>query len=770
MSLRTLQKRTIECDLTITGGGLAGVCAAITAARLGLRVVLIQDRPVLGGNSSSEIRLWALGATCYGRSHNRYSRESGVMGELFIENRYRNPEGNPVIWDTILLEWVHRESNITLLLDTAVYDVTMDSDYPNRIRSVHAFSALNQTEYEVRSPLFLDSSGDGIVGYLSGAEFQMGREAEQTYRERFAPPQDDRRLLGCSIYFMSKDTGEPVRFIRPDYALDLAETDIPKFRRIRSEENGPEFWWIEYGGLMDTIHEAYSIKWELWRIVYGVWDYIKNSGHCANTENLTLEWVGLIPGKRESRRFIGDYVLTQSDITEQRRFSDAVAVGGWPIDLHPAEGVFSCENACTQEHPDGVYTIPYRCYYSKNIENLFLAGRIISASHVAFGSARVMATCAVGGQVVGAAAYLCRMASLTPRQLSGDGAESLQNLLLRENQDIHWLRGEDPVNIARTANVASSTCRKLSGFSIKSGSTYSIDDDFALMFPVTEGRLDRITVPIAAERDTCVSVSIWINDKKMNYIPNCKLWEETISIPKSESYNLVIPADLRFKEPLFVWVIVKKNEDISFFQSSDQAVGVIAKKPERPRELHHQYVGQLIWKPRKVNVAFSIEPAQDCYQPGNVINGYSRPLQTPNCWSSERFKDGEPEWILLRWDSPQTITQIDVICNADWDNPLETLFTRHRDRTLEEILRDVDIEIQDPDGSWRAIQRVRGNHHTMIRTCIEPEVVKAVRVTCLAANEEYPFAEIFDIRVYTAGCDVYWKKAAQIQSANGNAE
>ncbi len=755
MSIRTLPVQSIESDLVVVGGGLAGTCAAITASRLGLKVVLVQDRPILGGNSSSEIRLWVLGASCFGRSHNRYSRESGVIGELLIENRYRNPEGNPVIWDTILLEWANRESNLTLLLDTAAHSVKMEEANPSRIQSVQAYSSISQTMWNMQAPFFLDASGDGILGYLSGADYRMGRESRQEYNEKFAPENEDRCLLGSSIYFMSKDAGYPVRFFPPDFALDLEKTDIPKFRRIKPTENGPEFWWIEYGGLLDTIQEAHAIKWELWRIVYGVWDYIKNSGRYENTENLTLEWVGLLPGKRESRRFIGDYVLNQNDIVEQRRFYDAVVVGGWPIDLHPVEGVYSGENACTQEHPDGVYTIPYRCYYSKNIENLFFAGRIISCSHIAFGSTRVMATCAAGGQVTGAAAFLCHHASLQPSDLSDPSRiQQLQRLLLREHQDIHWLKNHDPYNAASIATVTASSERLFDGCRLEGDARIPLKEDLALMFPVVD-RLDTIELPYWAEVDTELSLGIYKNGNQWNYIPNNRLWEGNVTISKGEHKILRIDPRIQLDSPAFLWLIIRNNEQVVLYQSPVRSVGVIAKKPEHPRHLHHHYEGELIWKPRKINVAFSIEPAQRCYAAYNVVNGYARPYIMPNCWSSAAIQD-DLEWIELEWDTPKHICEIDVVCNSDLDNPLETILTRHPNRVLAENLKEVEIWIENIEGKWHKVNHIRDNHHALIRTAISLQPVKKIRIICHNAHE-YPFADIYEIRAYEKNHDAYWQ-------------
>jgi len=406
---------TLNSDLVIVGGGMTGTCAAITAARNGIKVILVQDRPVLGGNGSSEVRLWVLGATSHMGNNNRWAREGGVIDEILVENLYRNKEGNAIIFDTILLEKVISEPNITLLLNTMVFDIEKKDEA--NISSLNAFCSQNSTEYFLYAPLFCDASGDGIVAFKAGASFRMGAEPKSEFNEGFTPPEAYGELLGHTIYFYSKDTGRPVKYIAPSYALkDINK--IPKFRNIKTGDLGCNFWWFEYGGRRDTIHDTEEIKWELWSVVYGVWDYIKNSGKFPGSENLSLEWVGTIPGKRESRRFEGPYMLKQQDIVEQKHFYDTVSFGGWAIDLHPADGVYSELPSCNQYHSKGIYEIPYRCLISKDIKNLFIAGRLISATHVAFGSTRVMATSAHGGQAIGMAAALCSQLRLKPTDLA----------------------------------------------------------------------------------------------------------------------------------------------------------------------------------------------------------------------------------------------------------------------------------------------------------------------------------------------------------------
>ncbi len=512
-------KTCLTADLVVVGGGLAGSCCAITAARAGIRVVLIHDRPVLGGNASSEVRLWILGATSHMGNNNRWAREGGVIDEILVENTYRNPEGNPLILDTILLEKVVGEPNITLLLNTAVFN--LEKDGPDSIRATHAFCSQNSTLYDVSAPLFCDASGDGIVGFLSGAAFRLGVESRSEFGERFAPDVPAEELLGHSIYFYSKDVGRPVRYMPPDFALrDI--TAIPRFREFNAQDIGCRLWWIEWGGRLDTVHDTEAIKWELWKVVYGVWDHIKNSGMFPEAETLTLEWVGTIPGKRESRRFEGDYILTQHDIVQQRRHADAVASGGWAIDLHPADGVYSAAPACTQWHSKGVYQIPYRSLYSRNIANLFLTGRLISVSHVAFGSTRVMATCAHQGQAVGMAAALCARQGLKPRDLAGaPRIAELQRALLRRGQHIPGVPLVDPDDLAQRATLAASSRLRLAALR-PDGTTATIEQPRAMMLPVQPGPMPCVGIVLDVAAATVLEAELRVSSRPDNHTPDVR--------------------------------------------------------------------------------------------------------------------------------------------------------------------------------------------------------------------------------------------------------
>ena len=467
-----MQQHVLDVDVVIAGGGMAGVCAAIAAARQGAKVVLVQDRSVLGGNASSEVRMHVVGADCSGGR--KGWRESGILEELRLEDTYRNPERCYPFWDVLLYEKVIAEPNITLLLDTDVVGVEMESDPGGelqrpprterlyeftgprgaRIKAARAVRQLTQDEFILRAKVFCDCTGDGRLGYEAGADFRIGRESKSMHGETLAPDQDDVYTLGSSILFTSRKTDKPVPFVPPPWARRFNPDHIGVGRRINSWEYG--FWWFEWGGQHDTIKDnCTKIRHELLAVVLGAWDVVKNSGKYPDAANWTLDWIGAIPGKRESRRFLGPLILTEQDILTSRVFEDEVALGGWAIDLHPIQGIDAVtEPPFTPTRSKNVYGIPLRCYFSRNIENLFMGGRLISATHVAFASTRVMATCSVGGQAIGTAAAWCARDGITPAQMIERRLPvlALQQELLKNDVTLPNVRpGRTAVHDARIA-------------------------------------------------------------------------------------------------------------------------------------------------------------------------------------------------------------------------------------------------------------------------------------------------------------------------------
>ena len=417
MNIDSFKKITLEADVCVVGGGMAGVCAAVAAARHGAQTVLVQDRPMLGGNASSEIRMWICGA------HGENMKESGLIEEIQLENIRWNPSLQYNIWDHVLMNFVQREPNITLLLNTSCDGVAMDG---NRIKSIDAWQLTSQRKYEITAKIFADCSGDSVLR-VSGAEYRMGREAKSEFNESHAPDVADNRTMGSSILIQTKQTKHHKPFDAPPWAHVFEEKGF--HRSLNPRDN---FWWMETGGEQDTIDDAEEIRDELLRIAYGVWNILKNSRKGIGRE-FDIEWIGVLPGKRENVRYVGDYVLNQNDIEKQGKFNDIIAYGGWTMDdHHPA--AFYHMGAPTVFHPaPSPFGIPFRSLYSVNIENLMFAGRNISCTHMAMSATRVMATCSLLGQAVGTAAAIAVADGITPRDVYFKKLQKLQAELMDDD-------------------------------------------------------------------------------------------------------------------------------------------------------------------------------------------------------------------------------------------------------------------------------------------------------------------------------------------------
>ena len=412
-----MKKSTLETEFCVIGGGLAGLAAAVTAARKGVKTVLVHDRPMLGGNASSEIRMWVCGS--------REFLETGFVEELRLENFAVNPHANYSVWDMVLYGKAVSEPNLTLLLNTSCLDAKMEND---RIVSIDAWQLTTYTRFEIRADYFADCSGDSILAEPTGAEYRVGHEAEAEFGESIAPEVADRKTMGMSCLMQVREMTEPQKFTPPEWANKyLSDDDLPC--RAHELDVWQNFWWLELGGEDDSIHDTEKIREELLKVALGVWDHIKNHGD-HKADNWTLDWIGFLPGKRESRRYVGDHLLNQHDVESGGRFDDVVAYGGWTMDDHHPGG-FRYRGEPTIFHPAPCdFGIPYRSLYSRNIANLWFAGRNISVTHVALSSTRVMATCACMGEAVGTAASFAVKHRISPRQVGVQYIHELQQELL----------------------------------------------------------------------------------------------------------------------------------------------------------------------------------------------------------------------------------------------------------------------------------------------------------------------------------------------------
>lgn len=474
--------RELSCDVLVAGGGIAGVCCALAAARLGARVILCQDRAVLGGNASSEVRMHMVGATGLtgGAPLAAELREGGIVEELRLELAVQNPQRAPALMDLVLYDKCRREPNLTLLLNTTVDGAETEG---GRVRAVTATRPSTEDRFRITAKSFVDCTGDGRLGAEAGAAFRHGREGRDEFGEKLAVASADACTLGSTLLLQARKHDRPMPFVAPPWVRRFTAEDL-KLRPYGRPgyDLGLEYgyWWAEWGGCLDTLKDNERIRDELVAITLGVWNHIKNESNLAPTAaNWALEWIGFLPGKRESRRFVGRHVLCEADVFQSRPQPDAIAFGGWPVDLHPPGGVDARDlPPCDQHHLPHVFDIPLRSCLAREFDNLLFAGRNFSATHVAFASTRVMATCGVVGQGVGTAVALALRAGVAPAEIPErpDLLKGVQQQLLRDDCYLIGVENRDARDLVRQAQRIRASSAQAGGEPelIRSGQTRAV--------------------------------------------------------------------------------------------------------------------------------------------------------------------------------------------------------------------------------------------------------------------------------------------------------
>ena len=730
----SLPPETVACDLLVAGGGIGGVVTALAAARHGCTVALVHDRPVLGGNASSEINVMIAGANAMG--YNKDARETGIIEEILVENQARSPDSSCRLLDDILWEWLEREPNVTLYLNAQVTGVEKDAE--GRIAAVRALRESGR-ELVARCRWAADCTGDAVVAHEAGAAWRMGREAKAEFGESLAPDVADHKVLGCTLPFQFKDTGRPVKFVPPAFARDFSSPDAFPHRDHHKLKWSP--WWTEWGGELDMIHQTQEIKEELTRIVYGMWDHLKNHGD-HGMENHALVRISPILGKRESRRVEGPHMLTQNDVTERRAFPDAVAYGGWPIDLHPPEGIDYPGHPAEQTFIDP-YEIPLRCLYSRDVPNLFLVGRDISATHVALGTTRVMATIATMGQAVGTAAGICRRDGVDPGALGPARIAELQQTLLRDDATLLRQRNEDPCDLACGAAAAATSDAPLQ---VAEGETWEpLASGRAQLFPVTAGRLDALHLLLRNQEAAPRRVTAVLRRAAhlFDFSPSAPVAEAAASVAPGEAWTAFpFARELRLPRGLY-WVELSREAGLSWRLTRREEPSGTKTAQRGADGAWEAYRGRHVvetaeWVNFRGAHAFRLDPPSRPHTADQAVNGANRPGDWPNLWVSDPALP-LPQSLSVAFGREVPLGEVLLAFDTDLDHRVPPRFSPR-------VVRDYRLWAR-LGGKEELVAEVAGNHHRRRRHDGGGRRADGLRLE-VAATHGSPSARVYEIRAY----------------------
>ena len=751
-----------QSEILVIGGGLAGVCATVAAARLGRTVTLVQDRPVLGGNASSEHKVNISGADCSGSSLTRFSRETGIIDELALEVFHRAPSNATVryVQDWVLYEAVTREPNATLFLNSKAVDAVVAPD--GSIRGVTVLQVSTEKSFALEAKIVIDCSGDGRIAAAAGAEFRMGREAAGEFGESMAPEKADDHTMGSSIEFVCRDMGRPVPFTAPSFARYFENEDALPFRSPRlefpdSEFEGSGWWWLEYGGQVNTIDDNEHIRDELIAVLFGLWDYLKNRSD-QPLENYALEWIGALPGRRESRRFIGDHVLTENDVRANRKFEDAVGYSGWPIDLHPPMGIYDPAPPSTHVFRSDYVTVPLRCLYSKNVPNLFFAGRNISATHVGMGTTRVMATCAILGQAVGTAAHLCLGKGVSPRALAGGHFRDVQQLLLKGDCYIPGIRNEDDKDLARGARATASSDAPLA-IEPDDSNGVELAGPCAQLVAISDGRLDSVSLLLSSVNDSDTELSIVLTPAAhINDIPaNTVTADARAVVPPGGPHWVRFETEVADLAGELVWIIARQAPGIIWQGCKTAPVGTV-------RSMYHEKSGggssaeasgkgvfgtpEGNWRSSKGALCVRLDPVSRPYTADNVLSGVARPEDGTHIWISDP-DETLPQWLELCFEVPSRINTVLLTFDDDLDRNIyhpPAWGGTIGEMNIPTLVKDYRLYAKTA-GTWREVAHVSDNHQRRNRLSFDEMATEAIRIEVLATRGD-PSARIYEVRAY----------------------
>jgi len=761
-------KQTQNYQVVVVGGGLAGFCAAVAAARQGMKTCLVHNRPILGGNSSSEVRVTPHGAAAF----HAYARETGIISELLIEERAVNHEEifengwTNSIWDMTQYDLAQSTDNLTVLLNTDFVDLAMDQ---RKIKSIIVATQNAELLTTLEAEVYIDCTGDGLVADKAGCDWRMGSEGKAEFNEPHAPDKASGDVMGNSIHFKTKKMDFEVPYTAPDWAMKYEDASFfYRDGRPPKEERGG-YWWIEIGVPYHTIHQNEEIRHELTRHALGVWDWMKNRDPKMKEvcKNYALDWIGQVPGKRESRRIMGQYLMTEHDPQNRTVFKDEIAFGGWFIDLHTPGGLLAkhSEPASGEDYNTfseyavksyaGPYGIPLRCLIARDVDNLMMAGRNVSVTHAALGTVRVMSTTALLGQAAGTAAAIS-IAKRVPITIVPDQfIFDVQQQLLKDGCFLPNYKNEDAADLALNAEVtASSEALEYGAGPETRGHHHGLKiwrDQPQYLETAIKNRRGQL---IAIGNKELQSVAIFLNNLsqevqqlQVSLVKVAHIWDYRIldlpvvatgeiTVPVGEKIWVEWPVELTDLEVgQYLRLDVMANENVEWLCADKIVTGHLGTYQIGKDKMRRFGNGHTL--------SFKVDPPQACYGPKNVISGVTRPYAFTNLWKSDPNMP-LPQWLGLNWNTQQAISTVSVTFPGHLLREYHAYSPLYRDA---QCPRDYHLSVWI-DGNWTTVLEVKGNYQRhRIHKFAQPIHTNMVRLTISATNGD-PSAQVYEIRCY----------------------
>jgi FAD dependent oxidoreductase len=761
-------------DIVVCGGGLAGFCAAVAAARSGARTCLIHNRPVLGGNSSSEVGVTPHGAAAF----HAYARETGIISEALIEERaanhaeiYENGWTNSV-WDMVLYNIAVTTPGLTLHLNTDIRGVEKRDQ--RNIAAVLAVVQNAEIDLRLEGKTFIDCTGDGIVADGAGCEWRMGSEGRDEFNEPHAPEKSSSDTMGNSIHFLCRDMGRPVPFKAPDWAVKHEDASyFYQQGRLPKDVRGG-FWWIEIGVPYHTIHDSETIRHELTRHALGVWDWMKNKDPLTKDKcaNYALDWIGQVPGKRESRRIIGRHFMTEHDIINKTVFPDEIAFGGWFVDLHTPGGLLaktSEPSAAAGGHDDeydtfsdysamsycGPYGIPLRILMARDLDNLMMAGRNVSVTHAALGTVRVMGTTALMGEAAGITAAIGLEKGHSFDQLVTEDIGEIQQRLLANGCFLPNSRNQDEHDLARTAKITSTSDMPVHGVEPQTPAFHPglavwrdqpqyqierLETRRGQLVASHGGRIETIQLFLSNDSETAapLEVELHLAEHIWDYRaePGTPLAKAVLTVPPGGPHWIAWPTalDLPALEPgSFLRIDALSNKSVLWHASGKIIPGHMAMYAISPNRMRRYGNGHTL--------SYRISPEQRPFDAAQVVSGVTRPHRATNQWVSDPAQP-LPQALELAWENPQALGEVQLVFPGHLIREYHAYAPFYRDA---QCPRDYAIEIP-ADGGWQRLVEVRDNYQRLRKHPLPSGTRTArLRVVVTATNGD-PSAAIIEVR------------------------